>query len=398
MNTRTLSLSLATLLLTAACAAQPTTQPSFPDTVDLPSLERPRILPKANQYLTEPPITLTAYPIHPGGGSTTLAGPHDFYSEADYSWPDPKNPHAPYLNRDGYSYPGAFFDHRRAMWRFDTLVPTLTAAYLLTNDSKYAAAARTHLTAWFITPATRMNPSLTYAQAIPNKNPSTQYGIIDTLHLVEVARSVVLLRQHHQLPADEDAAITHWFADYLHWLRTSTMGIAESNGHNNHSTAYWLQVTAFAQVTQNTALLDEARSRFKTQLLPHMAPDGSFPAELHRTKPYGYSLFELDLMVMLAHLLSTPQDNLFTFTLPNGTSLQTALAYMYPYVKDKSTWPLPPDVNVFDLWPVRSPAFLYGGLAYHNPAYLTLWQSLNPSPTDQEILRNLPIRQPLLWQ
>ena len=178
------------------------------------------------------------------------------------------------------------------------------------------------------------------------------------------------------------------------------MGIAESNGHNNHSTAYWLQITAFAQVTNNNALLDEARSRFKTQLLPHMAPDGSFPAELHRTKPYGYSLFELDLLVMLAHLLSTPQDNLFTFTLPNGTSLHTALAYMYPYVQDKSTWPLPPDVNVFDLWPVRSPALLYGGLAYHNPAYVALWQSLNPTPTDQgkSSATSPSAVQPLLWQ
>jgi hypothetical protein len=366
--------------------------------LNLAALERPRVIPAAERFLHEAPITITAYPVHPGGGSTTAAGPHDFYSEADYSWPDPKNPQGPYIGRDGYSYPGAFFDHRRAMWRFDTIVPTLTAAYLLTHDAKYAVKAREHLRAWFITPETRMNPSLNYAQAIPNKSASTQYGIIDTLHLVEVARSVVVLRREHQLPAEEDAAITQWFAEYLQWMTTSSMGIKESNGHNNHSTAFWLQVAAFAQVTQNATLLDEARRRFKTQLLPHMAADGSFPAELHRSKAYGYSLFELDLMVMLAHVASTPADNLFAFTLPDGRSLKTALAYMYPYVLHKDTWPLPPDVNVFDLWPVRSPAFLYGGLAYDNPAYLALWKSLNPSPTDQEILRNLPIRQPLLWQ
>ena len=29
--------------------------------------------------------------------------------------------------------------------------------------------------------------------------------------------------------------------------------------------------------------------------------------------------------------------------------------------------------------------------------YLDLWKTLNPDPTDKEIIRNYPIRQPLLW-
>ena len=161
--------------------------------LDVKKIDRARVLRRADLFLGEKPVTVTAYPVRPGGGSVTTAGVHDFYSEADYSWPDPKDPHAPYVGRDGYSYEGAFFDHRRAMWRFDTIVPTLTAAYVLTHEGKYAAHAREHLRAWFIDEATRMNPSLNYAQAIPNKNVATQYGLIDTLHLLEVARSVVVV-------------------------------------------------------------------------------------------------------------------------------------------------------------------------------------------------------------
>ena len=32
-------------------------------------------------------------------------------------------------------------------------------------------------------------------------------------------------------------------------------------------------------------------------------PDGSFPQELARTKPYGYSLFNLDAMAIIAQTL-----------------------------------------------------------------------------------------------
>src|SRR5579863_6497754 len=46
---------------------------------------------------------------------------------------------------------------------------------------------------------------------------------------------------------------------------------------------------------------------------------------------------------------------------------------------------------------IRSPGLLFAGLAENNPEYIELWRQLNSDPTDQEIIRNFPIRQPLLW-
>ena len=43
-----------------------------------------------------------------------------------------------------------------------------------------------------------------------------------------------------------------------------------------------------------------------------MAADGSFPEELRRTKPYGYSIFNLDAMTALAVVGSTRNENLMT--------------------------------------------------------------------------------------
>ena len=65
-----------------------------------------------------------------------------------------------------------------------------------------------------------------------------------------------------------------------------------------------------------TKKLAECRRQFKEVLVPkQMAADGSFPAELARTKPYAYSIFQLDNMVTLCQVLSKPDDDLWTFAL-----------------------------------------------------------------------------------
>jgi hypothetical protein len=77
--------------------------------------------------------------------------------------------------------------------------------------------------------------------------------------------------------------------------------------------------------------------------------------------------------------------------------MRRAVAFLYPYIRDKSRWPYGQDVMFFEHWPVRSPALLFAGLAYDEPEYLDLWKTLEANPTNEEVLRNLPIRQPLLW-
>jgi hypothetical protein len=70
---------------------------------------------------------------------------------------------------------------------------------------------------------------------------------------------------------------------------------------------------------------------------------------------------------------------------------------MYPYMRDKSAWPHAKDVMYFEQWPVRHPSLLFGGLALDERSYLDLWRQLPPPPAVEEVIRNLPIRHPLLW-
>ncbi|HMH15608.1 MAG TPA: alginate lyase family protein [Edaphobacter sp.] len=353
--------------------------------------DRKRILTAAAKYLSSEPITVTATRCERSSG-----GPHDFYSEGDYWWPDPKNPTGPYIRRDGLTNPANFNAHREAMVRLSLIVPTLTAAWRLTGDKKYAAHAGKHLRAWFADPATKMNPNLEYAQAIFGLNKGRGIGIIDTLHLVEVARAATLLTASHAL--DEAAEINDWFAQYLNWMRTSKNGQEERDANNNHGTCWVLQAGEFARFTSNAEVMDWCRNRFRTTLVPtQIAPDGSLPLELARTKPYSYSLFNMDVLCGVAQSLSIETDNLWSFATQDGRGLRKLMQFMFPFLKDRSAWPFAHDVEHFEDFPVRNPALLFSGLAYDQPDYITLWKRLNPDPVVPEVIRNFPIRQPLLW-
>lgn len=355
--------------------------------------EQQYIVEKATSFLDSLPVTVTAAVCERSAG-----GAHDFYSEGDYWWPDPENPDGPYIRRDGESNPGNFTAHREAMIRFSQIAGIETSAYLLTGDKKFATAVGEHLEAWFVNPETRMNPSLLYVQAIKGRVTGRGIGIIDAIHLVEVARSVEILEKNGALPETFIAEVKNWFGELVTWLTTHQYGIDEMNAKNNHGTCWVMQVGAFARLTDNTEVLELCRNRFKDALLPgQMAADGSFPQEIARTKPYGYSIFNLDVFMATAEILSTDTDNLFTYITPDGLTLEKAAEFLYPFIKDKSTWPYPPDVMYWDEWPVRQPFLLFAGRTYNKPEYLELWKTLEGYPKNGEVLRNLPIRNPLIW-
>ena len=357
------------------------------------AIEKVRVVNAANSYLNEKPITITA-----SKSSRTAGGLHDFFSEGDYWWPDPKDPGGPFIQRDGMTNPENFVEHRRALIRLSVQVPALVAAWKVTGKRTYANKAAEHLRSWFIENATRMNPNLQYAQAIKGITTGRGIGIIDTIHLVEVARAIELLEASHGLTSSEASQIRSWFAKYLHWVTTSKNGIDEREAKNNHGTCWVMQVAAFAHLTGNSELLEYCRDRFKNVIVPNqIEKDGSFPQELRRTKPYGYSLFNLEALATVAQILSTPKDDLWSFETADGRSLRRAVEFMYPFIKDKKTFPKTPDAMYYDDWPMRQSSLLFAGLAYRRPEYLELWRKLPADSAVEEVNRNFFIRQPVLW-
>ncbi|MBO0357778.1 alginate lyase family protein [Hymenobacter sp. BT186] len=354
---------------------------------------RRQVLAEAAWALQQAPVTVTS-----STSPRSAGGPHDFFSEGDYWWPDPANPSGPYIQRDGKTNPANFVAHRQAMIRFSRIIGALASAYQLTHDAQYVRHALMHLRAWFLDPATRMNPSLLYAQAITGRFTGRGIGIIDTIQLMEVAQGVLVMQADKQFNSTDLAGIKSWFAQYLTWLTTHPYGQDEMKAANNHGTCWVMQVAAFARLTGNQELLNFCRERYKTVLLPtQMAANGSFPLETKRTKPYGYSLFNLDAMTMICQILSRHQDNLWVYQTPDGRSIRRGIEFLYPFVADKHAWPFAKDVMYWNNWPVAQPFLVLGAVQFNQREWFAVWQRLEHAPQVEEVVRNLPVRNPLIW-
>lgn len=370
-----------------ACLAQPNVRK------EVIAVLKDRALSQAAWALKEQPVTVTA-----AVSSRSAGGRHDFYSEGDYWWPNPEQPDGPYIQRDGQTNPDNFVAHRHAMIRLSRIVGALASAYMITGDKKYVAHALRHAKAWFVDTTTMMNPSLLYAQAIKGKVTGRGIGVIDTIHLMEVAQGLLAMENSPAMDKELLAAIRKWFSAYLTWLTTHQYGKDEMAAENNHGTCWVMQVASFAKLTGDQELLSFCRARYKTVLLPNqMAEDGSFPRELKRTKPYGYSLFNLDAMTMVCHILSDEKDNLWNYKTADGRSMEKGIRFLIPYVQDKSRWTFAKDVMYWDHWPVAHPFLVFGAQAYHEKAWLETWKTLDHDPQVEEVIRNLPVRNPIIW-
>lgn len=351
------------------------------------------IIAKAQWAMQQQPVTVAA-----ASSPRSAGGIHDFYSEGDYWWPNPASPDSPYIQKDGQTNPDNFVAHRQAMVRFSRVVGALAAAYVAEGKKEYLEHARRHILAWFVDANTRMNPNLQYAQAIKGRATGRGIGIIDTVHFIEIAQALRIMEKAGVLRNADLAAVKSWFAAYLRWMTEHPYGKDEMNAKNNHGTCWVMQVAAFSAFLKDRQWTDFCIRRYKEVLLPNqMAEDGSFPQELRRTKPYGYALFNLDAMATVCQILSTPENDLWKYTADAGKTIGKGIAYMYPYVEDKSKWPFAKDVMYWDEWPVAHPFLLFGAAAYNNKNYFRLWEKLEHDPQVEEVLRNLPVRNPEIW-
>ncbi len=255
-----------------------------------------------------------------------------------------------------------------------------------------------------------MTPRLDYGQIAPGQPAEGRFeGILETLPLVEVAQAVPFLAS--ALSPSDRPALQGWFASYLRWLTQ-----AEDSGprlpalardrKDHHGTSWLLQAAAYALLTapvgdaprSESPALDELRHRFRTVTLrAQIAADGSFPHELTSQSPYRDSLFNLDMMAAICHLLSTRFEGLWEFQLDDGPGMRSAIAFHFPFIADRALWPFRADAEHFDHLPARRDSLLLAARAYQRPEYAALWKTLPPDPAAPDILRTLPLHQPLLW-
>ena len=375
----------------SCCSAQQNVPSSFKK--EIANTLRNHILKKAEWALRQAPVTVTAESSLRSAGSK-----HDFFSEGDYWWPNPKSVDSPYAQKDGMTNPDNFVAHRHAMIRFSRIVGALASAYRLTGKDQYVRAALSHCKAWFVDTSTLMNPNLLYSQAIKGRFTGRGIGIIDAIQLMEVVQGLAVMEDANTMDKNILEGSKKWFGQYLQWVTTHKYGIDEMNAVNNHGTCWVMQVACFAKFTGNQRLMKFCRERYKSKLLPgQMSLDGSFPREIKRTKPYGYSIFNLDAMATICQILSTKEDNLWNYQTADGRSIKKGIEFLYPFIENKKKWPYREDVMYWEFWPVAQPFLVLGANACHQQQWLNTWTTLDHAPAEPEVIRNLPVRHPLIW-
>jgi hypothetical protein len=357
------------------------------------AIERDMVIRRADKLLNEKPRTVTA-----SSSDRSTGGIHDFYSEGPYWWPNPADPNGPFIRKDGLRFPGRFQDHDRDLRNFSWIVGTETSAWILTGNEKYAKAAIKHLKAWFIEPTTMMNPNMLYAQAVRGVNTGRGTGQIDAAQLMDVAQSVLILEKSTSATPNEIAQIKEWFSKFIAWMTTHPYGIDEMNAKNNHGTWWHAQMASYARLVGDQKTLQLCRDHYQNIILPdQMAANGSFPEELARTKPYSYSLFNLDAAASLTWIVSDKNYDVWNFTLSDGRGLRKGLDFILPFLKDKSKWPGAKDVDHWNEQPEARQFMLFSALAGNDPKWFELWKSLAEKKGIEESHQSMMLKNPLLW-
>lgn len=289
----------------------------------------------ADAALKVPPHSVTEKQQTPPSGDK-----HDWYSQAGYWWPDPKNPNGPYIRHDGVQNPqkNDFTDEQY----FNSTVHaanTLALGYYLTGNEDYAAHAALLLRTWFLDPATAMNPNLNYAQFVPNRNNGRASGIVSSRQMPEAIDAVGLLAGSRNWTAADDAGMRHWFAEWYKWLTTSDAGKAESKHPNNHGSWYQVQAAALALYLGKTEDAKVILARVRDHRIPdEIAADGLQKYEMARTKSFSYSAMNLHALATLATIAQPLGIDLWKPVQPDGPSILTAINALLPYDAEHP-WP-----------------------------------------------------------
>jgi|GEM_PF-417602 len=270
---------------------------------------------------------------------------HDYLSLAPYWWPDSTKPNGlPYIQRDGQMNPQTRIDHDGL--RFGAMtnaVEALALAYWFTGDERYPARAALLVRTWFIDPATRMNPNLRFAQAIPGVTEGRGIGILDLRAFPRLLDALRLMDASSSWTRNDADAFNSWCRTYLSWLLESSNGKEERGQRNNHGTLYDMQAASIALFLGDSTiarelLISSARQRVDSQI----ASNGSQPLELERTRPIHYSLFNLDAFTQLAEMGRHVGFDLWHYPGAKGDVIK-ALRFVALYADTSRKW-IKPDI------------------------------------------------------
>jgi hypothetical protein len=327
-----------------------------------------KLLKDANKLLDTAPVSVMEKSQVPPSGDK-----HDYMSLAAYWWPDSTKPGGvPYLRRDGERNPeiNAVPDHGN-LERLASTVHTLALAYFLTGKDTYAEHAVRFIRTWFLDPSTRMNPNLSFAQAVRGANTGRSAGVLDARRFAQIVDGVGMLSGYIGWAAEDQQNLIQWFDKYLDWLLTSTNGKGEAKAGNNHGVWYDVQASSIALLVGKRELARQIIEKAKTERIgKQIEPEGMQPRELARTTSQHYTRFNLEAFFGLASIAANVGVDLWSYRTDDGKSIRNALDWVLPFVRGDKEWAYK-QIKKFDNAEYY-PLLLQASVQYHDPSYADL--------------------------
>ncbi len=292
----------------------------------------------ANEELEKEVDPVTNKKVIPASGNK-----HDYHTLSPYHWPDPsKKDGLPWIYKDGEFNPvnfGSDTDWERLKKMFSSL-NNLNLAYYFSEEEKYLLKAKEIVRVWFIDEATKVNPNVNYGQAIPGKVSGTNFAIIDWSRIGNVVTTIQLLEETPFWSAEENSLMQYWFKDYYKWLKESKFGVVEDTRKNNHATNYDYQLIGLMLYLNKIEEAKEKIASVKSRRInTQIAPDGSQPYELERTKSVNYSVNNLWAFIRIVDLAKRFSNiDLWNYKSTGGSSVKNAINFMVPYVLEETNW------------------------------------------------------------
>ena len=260
------------------------------------------ILRQANECLRSPMLPVT---IKKQSFSGNL---HNYESLSTYFWPNPQNPKASYVSRDGEKNPERLDYDGDKINVLARRAKILSLAYYMTGNAQYAWQWQEDLNLWFVRKFTKMAPNMNYAQIIRNRNNNQgmYYGIIDAYVFIDVIESIYLMRHCHAIKQSTDRKIQKWFKKFTLWLEMSNHGKQMDSAPNNLSLAYDVMLCAFKLYYDENLPLNSICDMFtRRRLERQVLPDGSQPEELKRATPITYCIYNLEHVIDFSLMLKS---------------------------------------------------------------------------------------------
>jgi hypothetical protein len=309
---------------------------------------------------------------------------HDYVSLAPYWWPNPDTKNGlPFVRRDGQVNPDRYkVPDDREFNETRNAVHALALGYYLTGNDAYARRAVRLLRTWFLNPATRMNPNMNYAQAVPGVNTGRGIGLIDVRDMPRLLDGITLLSRSPAMTAKDKEGLRTWFAAYLKWLTTSKNGQDEAEAKNNHGSWYDQQLVGNALFLGDKELARQTVETAKTKRIAlQIEANGSEPLELARTNSFSYSVFNLDALMRLAQEGELVGVDLWSYRAPERGSIRGALDYLVPFAVKKEEWKHEA-INGVDGSLLTEP-LLMAAMHYKDAEYLKIAEQVEKNPDVQ---------------